>query len=92
MNRQNEMMESVWLLNAIDNSAFETRELCAEFLRQGQGFKELRRSIPANSGQGDYLEQEIKRNLEGFEGLRKKIQEVIDILRSPEGAGEREQQ
>ena len=84
MNKQNEMMDFVWLLNAASASAFETKELYLEFLRREQDFLKLKMSIPSNSVQGDYLEQEIKKNLENFEDLQKRIQEVIVVLQSSE--------
>ena len=83
MNKQNKMMDFVWLLNAADNNAFETKELYSEFLRQKEDFLQVRQSLPANTAQNDYMENEIRRNLESAEDLQKKIQEVIDILRLP---------
>ena len=84
MNKQNEMMNFIWLLNAAFNSAFETKELFLEFLKYQQDFRELRQRIPANTPQRDFLEKEIQQNLEHAEDLKKKIQEVIDILRHGE--------
>ena len=84
MNKQNEMMDFVWLLNAADNSAFETKGLYLEFLRQQDDFQQIKRDISANTPQSDYLEQEIRRNLENLEDLQARIQEVIGVLRSSE--------
>ncbi|MDR2712807.1 MAG: hypothetical protein LBB91_06815 [Clostridiales bacterium] len=84
MNKQNEMMDFVWLLNAADNSAFETKGLYLEFLRRKQDFQQVRQSFPLNTSQSDYLEQEIRRNLENLEDLQARIQEVIGALRPSE--------
>jgi len=85
MNKQNEMMNYVWLLNAAENSAFETKGLYEEFLKQEQGFRNVNGSLTANTPQCDYLEKEIKRNLESLEDLQKKIVEIIGVLKSPGG-------
>ena len=84
MNQQNEMMDFVWLLNAADNSALETKGLYLEFLRHKQDFQQVRQSFPQNTSQSDYLEQEIRLNLENLEDLQARIQEVIGTLRSSE--------
>jgi hypothetical protein len=84
MNKQNAMMDFIWLLNAVDNSAFETKGLYIEFLRQQQEFQQIRRSVPANTPQSDYMEREIRRNLDNLENTQKIIQEVINILRLSE--------
>jgi len=85
MNKQNEMMNFVWLLNAADNSAFETKGLCLEFLRHKLDFQKLRQSFPVNTERSNYLEQEIRRSLESFEDLQNSIQELIGVLRLHEG-------
>jgi len=84
MNTQNEMMDFIWLLNAADNSAFEAKGLYMEFLRRQEDFRQLRRSLPANTPLSEHLEQEIRRNLENLDDLQTRIQEVIGILRSSE--------
>jgi cell fate (sporulation/competence/biofilm development) regulator YlbF (YheA/YmcA/DUF963 family) len=81
MNEQNELMDFVWLLNAAVNSSFEAKELYLEFLRRRQDFGGIRQSLAAGSPQGVYLEQEIARDLESFEGLQQSLQEVIGVLR-----------
>jgi len=87
MNKQNEMMNFVWLLNAADNSAFETRGLWLEFLRRQQDFQNIRQSVPANTPQGDYLEREIQLNLENLQNLHKTVGDVIEALRLPGTGG-----
>ena len=86
MKRQNEMMEFVWLLNEAANSSFEVKELCRDFIQRRGEFKDIRKDLPANSPQGDYLEGEISRNLESFKELGKLVCEVIEVLGSPETA------
>jgi len=84
MEKQNEMMDIVWLLNAADNSAFEAKGLYLEFLRRQEDFQQVKQSFSAHTPQHDYLEQEIRRNLENLENLQKTIQEVIGVLRLAE--------
>jgi hypothetical protein len=81
MDKQNELMDFAWLLNAAVNSALESRGLYLEFLQRRQDFWEIRHSLAADTPRGAYLEQEITRDLESFEGLQKNLQEVIDVLR-----------
>ncbi|MDR2713328.1 MAG: hypothetical protein LBB91_09495 [Clostridiales bacterium] len=80
MQNQGKMMDLVWLLNAAAGSAFETKGLYLEFLRRQEDFKEIRKNLSAGGLQYDYLEQEIRQNLENIESLRESIQEVIKIL------------
>jgi hypothetical protein len=87
MNKQNDMMNFVWLLNAADNSAFETKELWLEFLRQRQNFQDVRQSVLTNTPQGDYLEREIQQNLENLQSLQKTVGDVIEALRLHETGG-----
>ena len=95
MNKQNGMMNFVWLLNAAANSAFEVNSLCREFLQSQKEFSEMRSSlsantdasIDANAARSNYLEGEIRRSLESLNNLNKTVQEVIDVLSLP-GAGD----
>jgi len=86
MNKQNVMMNFVWLLNAADNSAFEIKELYSDFLRQQQEFQKIKNSLPVDTPQGNYMEQEIRRTLDSLEDTQKIIREVITILRLPEAS------
>ena len=85
MNKQNEMMNYVWLLNAAENSAYETKGLYEEFLKQEQGFKNVKNSLSANTPQNDYFEKELRRNLESLEDLQKKMEKIIAVLKTPGG-------
>lgn len=80
--KQNEMMEFIWLLNAASNSAYETKELYLEFLKQQENFNKVAHGLEADTPQRDFLEKEIKLNLESLEDLQKRIQEAIDILQA----------
>jgi response regulator RpfG family c-di-GMP phosphodiesterase len=82
MQKQNEMMDFVWLLNAADNSAYETKGLYTEFLRRQNEFLENRRNVLGNESQNKYLEQELSRNLESYKELQIKINEVIKVLKA----------
>jgi len=80
MKNKNTMMDFIWLLNAASNSAFETRELYGEFLRQKEDFINVRRNTEGDTSRGEYLRQELRRNLESLEDLRKIIEEAGDVL------------
>lgn len=86
MSKLPQMMDFIWLLNAADNNSIEVKELLLSFLRQQQDFKELRLSFPANTPQGEFLEQEIRKNLKSLEELAAIVQEIICVLKAP-GAG-----
>jgi len=78
MEKQNKMMDWVWLLNAAANSTHEAKELYLEFSRHKQEFLEVRQNLSPE--QCDYFEQEMYRNMEIIEGFKRILQEVIQIL------------
>ena len=84
MQKQNEMMDLVWLLNAAANSAFETKELYLEFLQRKQDFLEIRQNLSVNKPQHDYLEQEICQNMVSLKDFQEIVQEVIKVLQGAE--------
>ena len=83
MQQQDEMMDFVWRLNAADNGAFEIKGLYDEFLQKKKDFLKIRKSVRAYTAQCDYLEYEIKKNLERLKNLNKTLGEVIDVLEDP---------
>ena len=81
MKNQNEMMRYIWLLNAASNSAYETKELCKEFLRQKQEFQKINADVRDDMAQSAYVKQEIQKNIESLEELQSCIAGVLDTLR-----------
>ena len=80
MNKKNEMMNYIWLLNAADNSAFEVKELYEEFKERQTDFIAALREFSISDEKRTYLQQEIYSNLDSLAGLQKTLQEVTHIL------------
>ena len=80
MQNKNTMMDFVWLLNAANNSAFETKSLYTQLLIRQSEFLEMKKNIQPDTPENNYLYNEFEKNLKSLEDMKKTLQEVIEVI------------
>ncbi|MCL1975279.1 MAG: hypothetical protein FWG61_03850 [Firmicutes bacterium] len=81
MDKQNKMMDFIWLLNAVDNSTCELKDLCVQFLKRRQEFYELSQDEFFGTERRKYMDQELQRYLKNLSDLHITVEEVTNLLR-----------